>query len=206
MYSPEAFREQRPAVIAELMRQHSFATLISVDAGQPVVSHIPLLFEPGAESAAGSGNGRLLGHLARANPHAELLRGGAAATAIFHGPHGYVSPHWYQSPGVPTWNYAVVHVSGRCQRIDDDEQLLSLLDRLTACHEGNAEPIPLSAERRRSLLQAIVGFEIVIERIDAKFKLSQNRPRADQPGILAGLEGNAAGELAGLMRGLNQPD
>jgi len=214
MYSPEAFRERRPEVIAELMRQHSLATLISVDAGLPVISHIPLMFEPGngdgadrtdaksTEHGSAGCNGRLLGHLARANPHAPLLADGAPVTAIFHGPDAYVSPHWYQSPGVPTWNYAVVHVSGHSRLIDDDDRLLQLLDQLSARHEPSGKPIPLPQQRRRPLLQAIVGFEIHIDRIDAKFKLSQNRPDADQPGILAGLEGSGpgGGRLAGLMR------
>ena len=204
MYSPEAFREQRPQFIAELIRRHSLASLISVDKGVPVISHIPLMFEPGN----GDGDGRLLGHLARANPHAALLADCAPVTAIFHGPDAYVSPHWYQSAGVPTWNYAVVHVSGNSQHIDDDARLRQLLDQLTARHESNGLPIALPIERRQALLQAIVGFEVRIDHIEAKFKLSQNRPHADQPGILAGLEesGPAGGPVAGLMRRLADAD
>ena len=200
MYSPEAFREQRLQYIAALIRQHGLATVISVDDGLPVISHIPLMFERGDGDTAS----RLTGHLVRANPQAALLANDRPVTAIFHGPDAYVSPRWYRSPGVPTWNYAVVHIRGRSCHIDEEQRLLQLLDRLTAAHEADGEPIALPGERRRPLLQAIVGFDICIDDIEAKFKLSQNRPAADQPGILAGLEaGGAAGrQVAGWMRRL----
>ena len=181
-----------------LLREHPLATLISVAAGLPVISHIPLMFAPGS----GADAGRLLGHLARANPQAALLADDTPVTAIFHGPDAYVSPHWYQSPGAPTWNYAVVHVTGSSRLIDDDARLLQLLDQLTARHEADGKPIPQPIERRQALLASIVGFELCIDRIDAKFKLSQNRPPADQPGILAGLDGSgsAGGQVADMMR------
>jgi len=96
----------------------------------------------------------------------------------------------------------VVHVTGSSRLIDDDDRLLQLLDQLTAGHEADGKPIPLPIERRQALLASIVGFEIRIDRIDAKFKLSQNRPPADQPGIFAGLQASrpAGGLVAELMR------
>lgn len=108
LYSPEAFVEADFGRLAAFLRNHAFGTLVSVREGAPMVSHLPLLFE----TEAGP-RGRLLGHLARANPHAGSLAGGEPVLVIFQGPQDYVSPSWYATEGgVPTWNYAVVHAHG----------------------------------------------------------------------------------------------
>src|SRR5689334_20847767 len=108
MYVPPIYEESRPEVLAALMRENPFATVVSNDSDTgPVATHAPVFHDPAA--------GALRFHLARPNPHAALLARGGPTLVIFHGPHAYVSPTWYKSgkPSVPTWNYATVHCYGR---------------------------------------------------------------------------------------------
>ena len=196
LYIPEHFSAPESDAIVELIHAHPFATLISVVEGAPLVSHLPLVADE---------NGLLLGHLARANPHAAALVEGAHATAIFHGPHAYVSPTWYEKPSVPTWNYAVVHVSGKVMPLADEEIAQALLDGMigTFDHPEPAEGTPhLGRKARAKLLGAIHCFALEIENIEAKFKLSQNKSLADRQRVIAALgrqDDENAQAVAGLM-------
>lgn len=189
MYIPKSFQLTDPEALADFIRAHSFATLISAADGAPFATHLPLLLDQGA-----SPQGTLLGHVARANPHWQAFDG-RQALAIFHGPHAYISPSWYATtPAVPTWNYAAVHVYGAPRLIDNTERLVGLIDRLVAAHE-TGQPKPWSGELpagyKEKLLQAIVGFEMQIVRIEGKFKLGQNRSPEDQLGVLGQLAASA---------------
>jgi transcriptional regulator len=138
-------------------------------------------------------HGSLIGHMARANPHWNHF-GGGGSLAIFHGPHAYVSPSWYAQPAtqVPTWNYAVVHVHGRAAIVTDRAATLETLQQMIARFEGGrAAPWRLQLEGARldAMVGAIVAFEIEIERIDAKFKLSQNKDQADRRRVASALRG-----------------
>lgn len=178
MYIPEHFKETNPARISALIQGHPFGMLVTAPEGVPFVSHLPFIFE----CPAGS-QGKLLGHMARANPQWQHFSASSEVLAVFQGPHAYVSPSWYSSPGVPTWNYAVVHLRGKPRFIEDESELEALLEQLTHVHESHM-PNPwkpdLTGERRSKLLNMIVGFEIEITYIQGKFKLSQNRPLEDQ--------------------------
>ena len=138
----------------------------------------------------------LQGHIARANPQAADLDRGAEVLAIFPGPHAYVSPSWYAAgPAVPTWNYASVHAYGTARAISDREWLRDLVDRLSQRHEAR-EAAPwrmrdLPPAYLESMLGGIVGVEISVNRLEGKFKLSQNRPAGDRPRIVAALEQRA---------------
>jgi transcriptional regulator len=199
LYMPEHFRLDDAAAQLKLIEEHAFGTLVTSGAGGELhLSHIP--FVPERE---GDGRMRLLGHVARANPHWQALEGARETVAIFQGPHAYVSPGWYQNhPSVPTWNYAVVHAHGRA-RLMDEAELHELLMKLSATYEAG-RPKPwrmgdLPAPYVDSMLKMIVGFEIEVERLEGKFKLSQNRP-AEVPRVIAALEAEGEAELAGLMR------
>jgi transcriptional regulator len=185
MYTTAHFKESDTARISALIEDYPFATLITAPEGLPYVSHLPFLFEPTAGA-----KGRLLGHMARANPQWRHFPAADGVLALFQGPHAYISPAWYASPGVPTWNYAVVHIRGSARLIDDDSALEALLERMTHVHESHM-PNPwspsLSAGRRSTLLKMIVGFSIDITEIQAKFKLSQNRPIEDRQRVVAAL-------------------
>jgi transcriptional regulator len=174
MYVPQHFAGDA-AAIDEIVASHDFALLVTTGAQGPEATHLPLLLD-----RSRGPQGTLLGHLARANPHAEALDG-REALAIFSGPHGYVSPRWYAAaPAVPTWNYVAVHVHGRARVVRDKARLVELVDTLSRRYEGDG-PWSVAGLPERFLagmVEGIVGLEIDIERIDAKFKLSQNRPPA----------------------------
>ena len=185
LYIPHTF-EAGAAAVAQLLRDHPFATLVSLAEPEPFISHLPLEYR--AELGA---RGTLLGHVARANPHWRHF-GTGASIAIFHGPHAYVSPSWYTAPAtaVPTWNYAVAHVHGRAEVMTDPAETRALLDTLIGRYEANrAAPWRLQLEGRalEAMLDAIVGFRLAIERIDVKLKLSQNRSSGDRERVIAAL-------------------
>ena len=186
MYVPPHFQMTDRRAAVEFIRRHSFALLVTSDNGEPVASHVPLLFDESAGE-----NGMLRGHLARANPHADLLDG-RRALAIFSGPHAYISPTWYQADNtVPTWNYAAVHAYGTCELMTDEEELIRLLADLTAVYEAGM-PAPWTfdpnSEFIRKLAKAVVGFRIPIDRFDAKAKLNQNHPAERRQRVILELE------------------
>jgi transcriptional regulator len=210
LYQPAHFRLDDRAHVLALMQAHPLATLVSVvtDAASseqrndPMISHAPLM----ALEAEGEPL-RLIGHLAAVNPHVALLVEGAPVTAIFHGPQGYVSPAWYTvKKAVPTWNYAVVHARGRVQRIDGsagkEHVLKALIDRHDAPYHAQWDALDLTY--REGMKRGIVGFEIVVESLAAKFKLSQNRSAEDRAGVANGLLSGdpAAQALAAWMHRL----
>ena len=198
-YVPGHFRVEDAATLERFVAENGFATLVSTGPEGLWTSHVPLLVGRGSD-----GRLRLEGHMARANAHWESLESAAEVLAIFGGPHAYVSPSWYaHHPSVPTWNYAVVHARGKA-RIVEPEALPALLGRLTRKYE-EGRPAPwriedLPADFTPRLMAAIVGFEIAVERLEGKFKLSQNRRPADLEGVIAALEGEGQGALAALMR------
>ena len=182
MYIPEHFKETNPARISALIESHPFGMLVTAPEGVPYVSHLPFLFERPAGS-----QGKLRGHMAHANPQWQHFSKGSEVLVVYQGPDAYVSPSWYSSPGVPTWNYAVVHLRGNPRLIEDETELETLVEQQTRVHES---PMPspwepkLTGERRSKLLNMIVGFEIEITHIQGKFKLSQNRPLEDQQNVV----------------------
>ena len=185
-------------------------TLNGLD-GEMIASHVPVLLD--GDAAAG---GRLIGHVARANPHWRDIGGGIEALAIFQGPHAYVSASWYASRRVPTWNYIAVHVHGRARILDGPEEILEVLAR-TVAHQEADRPRPWRIEDQpkeyiRGMAKGVVALELEVGRIEGKAKLSQNVARADQEGAIAGLvaEGDALSlATAAAMRracGLEEPD
>lgn len=201
VYIPRPFGLREPAQITRLITEYPFATLITPGNSEPHLSHLPLQFAP-----EGGPQGTLLGHMARANPHWQHF-GNGRSLAVFHGPHAYVSPSWYAEPAtaVPTWNYVVVHVHGLADIMKDERETRALLDDMVGRYES-ARPRPwrLQLEGRplEAVLGAIVGFRLRIDRIDAKFKLSQNRSVDDRERVIDALraEGYAeAGATAAWM-------
>jgi transcriptional regulator len=191
MYVPEAFREERPEVLHAFMRAHSFATIVSTGEQGLIATHLPLLLD-----AERGPHGTLVGHLARANEHWRALETGEAL-AIFQGPHAYVTPGWYTTlVAVPTWNYTAVHAYGRASLVEDGPRLREILDRTVAAYEAafTYEWQPPEGDFIPTLMRQIVGFEIPIERLQGKMKLSQNRSRADREGVVAGLRGQGEPE------------
>lgn len=186
MYVPSQFEETDRARLRQLVRRYSFATLVTAGRGEPFATHLPLLLETRED-----GQDVLLGHMARANPHWRQFEGEQEALAVFHGPHAYVSPSWYEpGPAVPTWNYIAVHAYGRPRSFEDTERLMALLRRSVDAYEANRPspwPFELPEDYLARMVGAIVGFEMPLARIEGKLKLSQNRSVADQARVARAL-------------------
>ena len=180
MYIPEPFVEQDFEKITDLINNNPFGMLITEHDGYPSISHLPFLFEPNAGS-----RDKLIGHMARDNPQWKSLIGTESVVVVFNGVHGYISPTLYSTPGVPTWNYAVVHCHGKPLVIEDPAGVEDILEKLTTHFESNqTNPWELNFPiDKNKLLQMIVGFEIDIQTIEGKFKLSQNRTPEEQRNI-----------------------
>lgn len=208
MYRPRSFACDDLATLHEFIEAHSFATLITPGSQGFEISHIPLLL-----TRDGSRFGTLHGHLARPNPHwRRFVDDAPPSVAIFHGPHGYISPGWYASPqSVPTWNYAVVHAAGRPRLLRDDAALRELVMRTVNVYEqpiGSPWDVAAAGGAIDAELGGIVGFTMPIERLDGKFKLSQNRSAVDHSGVVAALAQSGAASnpaLAALMREFPPP-
>ena len=188
MYQPSVFREQDRIRVYDLIEAHPFGALIvSGPGGELEISHLPFVLDRDAGP-----HGRLRVHVARANPIWKAALSGGRVTAVFAGPHGYVSPTWYEHPTkqVPTWNYAVVHVHGTPKEMDRDD-LVKLLDDLVSINEGEASDAwragLLAPALRSKLLLEIVGLSIEIAKFEGKFKLSQNRSPTDRARVVAAL-------------------
>ena len=208
MYLPQHFEQPDRAAIAQLLVAYPLATLVWTSADGLTAEHLPLLWDRG--SADGE-HGTLRGHVARANPlwrHA----GGAEVLAVFQGPQAYITPAWYPSKAatakvVPTWNYAVVHLHGRLRIRDDAGWLRTLVGRLTDTHEASRahrwQVDDAPPDYVDQMLRAIVGIEVEVTRVQAKWKTSQNRSAGDRAGVVAGLQSvgtDATHALAAMVR------
>ena len=195
MYVPAHFAATS-ADVAELLDGSHVVDLVSPTAAGLIATPLPMLHDGDA----------LLGHVARNNPH---WRGPftGESMVIAHGPEAYISPSWYATKRehgrvVPTWNYLIAHVYGELIVHDDVAWLRSLVTRLTERHEAD-QPHPWAVTDAPPAyidgqLRAIVGIELRISRIEAKAKLSQNRPPADRAGVITGLDGHPiAGHISG---------
>ena len=199
LYVPRHFEPAERAAAARLMHDHPFATLVTPASPEPQVSHVPLLHQPRCEP-----HGTLIGHVARANPHWQHFAK-VESIAIFHGPHAYVSPSWYAEPAamVPTWNYATVHAHGAVELVEDPIESRRILEALVHRFEAHRDaPWELAMPQPRvdALVGAIVAFRMRIRRLDAKFKLSQNRTHEDRQRVVAALESEAHADATATAR------
>ena len=199
MYIPRANQEDRVPVLHKLIEEHPFASLITMGSSGLFASHIPMVLEQNGAM------GQLRGHISRANSQWRDYTPAVEALAIFSGPQHYITPNWYlekQETGkvVPTWNYVVVHAYGYLKVIEDGEWLMTHLTSLTNIHEADS-PVPWKigdapADYIAALRRGIVGLEMTIERLEGKWKVSQNRSEQDRDGVAKGLaELNTADSL-----------
>ena len=201
MYTPRAFAETDLTGLDRLIERDAFVTLVTVADGLPFVSHLPVLYARDGDRIV------IEGHWARPNPQA---RHAGPALVIVHGPHAYLSPGWYadkeEAARVPTWNYAVAHLHGTLESTEDADRLASIVDRLSQANEarvGNDWRFEHDRDDHVRQLRGIIGFRFTVDRVELKFKLSQNHPVANVEGAAAALhrlggEDNVA--VADLMR------
>ncbi|MEO7369466.1 MAG: FMN-binding negative transcriptional regulator [Ilumatobacteraceae bacterium] len=206
MYTPAAFVEEDPELIAAFLVEHPMAQMVTMTADGLVATPLPMIYERG-----GDGLGSLVGHVARANRQWSASDSGVEALAIFTGADAYISPNWYPAKAehgkvVPTWNYETVHFRGVFVAHDETEWTRSLVTRLTDRHESQfAQPWAVTdapPDYIESMLKAIVGVELQVTSIQAKRKLGQNRSAVDIAGAIAGLAeiGGPSAEVAEAMR------
>ncbi len=208
MYIPKFNAVTDLAILHDLMRRFSFATLVTTHEGAPFATHLPFMLDPAA-----SANGTLIAHMARGNAQWRDFDGASEALTIFQGAHAYISPSWYEEPvSVPTWNYAVVHAYGVPRVIEDEARVRAILRELVDLHESTfAEPWPmdLPEEYLHKMIAAIVAFEIPIARLEGKLKLSQNRSPEDQRNVIGALSASPdanAQAVAAMMHALPKRD
>jgi transcriptional regulator len=203
MYVPPSYVARYPR---DIIAAYPFATLVTATPDGPFATWVPIYFETNDPDET-----RLVGHMARANPHASALRTGDPTLAIFSGPHAYISASWYRErPTVPTWNYLAAQVRGPLEAIDDDIGQLAILRRSAAMAErGSPAPWQLDHApegRLDMLLPRIRSFRLTIARIDAAEKLNQPQPLSDRLRVIEALEQRRTGDdldIAGKMRALD---
>lgn len=204
MYIPKFFASDDEVLAREVVADHAFGVLMTLpgEAGADAdISHLPMLW---------TGN-RLVGHVARANPHGARFDGASPSVAVFMGPHAYVSPNWYAHDGlVPTWNYAAVHLHGKPHAVEGEAGAVEILDTLVAAFEsdttGNWSTANLPEGVLSKQVKGIVAFEMPVERIETKVKMSQNRKPGDIAGVISALGGSPYEDdraTADMMRDLN---
>ena len=197
MHIPSAFRVEDVEKLAAFMEKHRFATLITHDGAAPFASHLPVLLRK-----EGGPHGTLVSHMARANPQWRHFANGKEALIVFHGPHAYISPSWYQTqPAVPTWNYATVHAYGTPRLLEDPAAIAALLRETIATFESplpNPWPGDLHEDYFDRMMQGIVAFEIPLIKVEGKFKLGQNRSPEDLRGVHNALSQSGDPEVSPL--------
>lgn len=181
MYVPPKFKVEDSEVISSFIKENSFGLLLTVADSEIHDTHTPFVL---------ANDGRLIGHIAVANPQWKSWGDGTKAKVIFTGAHTYISPSYYASDfNVPTWNYTAVSVSGKLTVIDDEAEILEFLDTLVAQNETNDCPWSLDRqdERYMKLLSGIVVFSVEMEKVEASFKLSQNKAEEDRNSVVSSL-------------------
>ena len=204
MYIPKLFEMNDPARLDAFMQANGFACMVNMLADELIATHLPVELEHR------EGQHYLLGHVARANKHWQAWDGQTEALVIFTGPHSYISPRWYEpGPSVPTWNYTAVHAYGKPQLMPDSPQLREILRGMVDHYEGDAPHAyhmeDTSADYIDKMMKGIVAFEMPLDRVEGKFKLSQNRSEADRTNVAEALENMGDGQahdVAGLMRSM----
>lgn len=189
MYQPKHFSETDSSKIRKLVEQNGFVTVLSFPKNEkPFINHLPISFSTleGQENI-------IIGHMARKNPQWLHFKSNPDCTLIITGPHSYITPRWYRSGrDVPTWNYAVVHLHGKIELVETFDGQVEILKQLSATYEKPSTTpwefeLPDDLLNESALNSAIISFKFYTEKIDAKFKLSQNRSHEDRQGVIEGL-------------------
>jgi len=191
MYTPQHFEVTEREEILAFIKANAFGQLISTVKGKIFSSHIPFYL--------GNDGNSLICHVAKSNPQWEDIEG-QEVLVTFLGPHGYVSPSWYSSPGVPTWNYQAVHVYGTPKLITKTDKLKNIVNKFTGIYESSFEK-PWEPVYKDSLLNVIIGIEIKISDIQCKYKLSQNRSESDRKQVAEEFHNSGSVQLSQAMKG-----
>ncbi|MGA3260350.1 MAG: FMN-binding negative transcriptional regulator [Bryobacteraceae bacterium] len=186
VYIPKVQLVEDRKLLHDFMDEFSFVDLVTSEPSIRI-THIPVVLDRNAGK-----NGTVIGHISRQNPQTAAILAAARAVIVFHGPHSYISPTWYSKPEVvPTWNFAVVHASGKLKAVTGEDAMRDLLAKLIRKFEEPNSPYDLAKlpqSYTSGLIGGILGFELEIELLEGKFKLGQERSEADKEGILKHLQ------------------
>lgn len=189
MYLPNHFKEHSPNQIRKLISENSFMTVISFsDNDILTINHFPIIYDNRDKT-----NHTLIGHMSKGNHQWQDFQKNSKCTIIVQGPNTYISPTWYKSGNdVPTWNYSVVHLYGKIELINSYEGQVNILQQQSEFFENLYKSnwvfsLPEDLSNEKLLTETIISFKFHIERVEAKFKLSQNRSAEDRQGVIAGL-------------------
>jgi len=199
MYIPKLYREEVHENILEFLHANNFPALVTHDGEKPIATHLPVEVIEAEDGAL-----TILGHMSRANPQWKSF-GEQEVLLIFQGAHTYISPRWYSQVNVPTWNYMIVHLYGKVRLVEGDE-LYSLMSRLVQKHEAETsyslEGLPQDFVQKE--MNGVVGLAVDVTRIDAEYKLSQNRNDEDHENIIRELEGRGDEQSAGVAKAMKE--
>jgi transcriptional regulator len=197
MYTPKHFINNNSAEVKDFIKKNAFGILVSQSAGKILATHIPLeLSDDGT---------KLNGHLSRGNAQWKDFEKSEEVLAIFSGPHAYISSSWYNHENVPTWNYIAAHVYGSIEIIDGEKLHSSLKHLIDKYEQSSEKPVSvekLSPDYLKRAMHGIVGFEISITKIEASFKLSQNRDEMNYNNIVHELEKRHDGQSSQVAQAM----
>ena len=200
MHIIKYFREENRDKILDYLRQNDFATLVAYDGQKPVASHLLMEIVEEGEHL------RINGHMSRANPLWKMFEKNPEVLVIFQGPHTYVSPTWYNHVNVPTWNYQSVHIYGKPGMVTDKTETYGILKRLTDRYETRTtyrlETLPQDFVEKE--MRGVAAFQIEVTRIEANYKLSQNRDDESYQNIVDHLEQREDDDSRSIAKAMRQ--
>lgn len=200
MHIIKYFREENRDKILDYLRQNDFATLVAYDGQKPVASHLLMEIVQEGEHL------RINGHMSRANPLWKMFERNPEVLVIFQGPHTYISPTWYNHVNVPTWNYQSVHVYGKPGMVTDKMETYGILKRLTDRYETRTsyklETLPQDFVEKE--MRGVAAFQIEVTRIEANYKLSQNRDDESYQNIVDHLEQREDDDSHSIAKAMRQ--
>ncbi|MDM5297075.1 FMN-binding negative transcriptional regulator [Bacillus pumilus] len=199
MYIPSFFQVKDMDEVKEFVQTHSFTTVVTTTDEKPIATHLPVSFHQLDDSYV------ITGHMAIGNPQWKTFEEHEKVLVMFQGPHAYISSSWYEKQSVPTWNYQAVHVYGKVVMLEKAELVKELTAMLETYESHREQPVlwhTLSDKLLEKQLKGIVGFKIMVEEVQAAFKLSQNRHEQDYARIIEELELEGEVELASAMKKL----
>ena len=184
MYIHKFFQVNDFKEIEKFIQSNSFGMIVTEDQGKPLAPHLPLIFQKNGDDYY------ISGHIAKGNPQWKTLNGNGNVLIIYQGAHAYVSSSWYEKENVPTWNYQAVHLYGEATVLNEQETIDGLKTLLTKYEQNRENPVLWDnlAENTQMQAKAIVGFKVKIKKIEAAYKMSQNRNEQDYNNIIKNLE------------------
>ncbi|MGM0918081.1 MAG: FMN-binding negative transcriptional regulator [Bacillota bacterium] len=197
MHVPSFFQMKDMEKIKSFIQSNSFATVVTTTDEKPIATHIPVSFHQVEDSYV------ITGHMAIGNPQWKRFEENEKVLVIFQGPHAYISSSWYEKEAVPTWNYQAVHVYEKAVLLEKGELVKELTTMLETYESHREQPVlwdTLSDELLEKQMKGIVGFKIIIDEVQAAFKLSQNRHERDYAHIIEKLEAEGDLEMAEAMK------